>query len=224
MPGLEKNKLFSTLNGNELQMLRSVLQHRSYAAGQHIFQEGDEGNGIYVIVDGQVQISAMVGANERGVLARLGPGDFFGEMAVLDNEPRSGTATAGVQTEVYFIPREKLLEMLEKSPRLAVKLVREFSLRMRDFNRQYIREVLEAERLALVGRFARSIVHDFKNPLNVIGLAAELVTREKTTPAERVLAKVRICKQVDRLSNMINELLDFTRGSQNPAVLALANY
>src|SRR5204862_5864664 len=102
--------------------------------------------------------------------------------------------------------------------------VREFSLRLRDFNRQYIREVLEAERLALVGRFARSIVHDFKTPLNVIGLAAELVARGQTTPADRELAKTRICKQVDRLSNMINELLDFTRGSQSPAILASANY
>ena len=81
------------------------------------------------------------------------------------NEPRSASATAEEPTVTRFIPRADLLGILENSPRLAVNLVREFSLRLRDFNRQYIREVLEAERLALVGRFARSIVHDFKNPL-----------------------------------------------------------
>src|SRR5438094_7237537 len=145
-------------------------------------------------------------------------------MAVLDNEPRSASATAEEPTVTRFIPRADLLGILENSPRLAVKLVREFSLRMRDFNRQYIREVLEAERLALVGRFARSIVHDFKNPLNVISLAAELAARDAASPAMRQTAKIRICKQVDRLSNMINELLDFTRGSQSAAVLAPTNY
>jgi signal transduction histidine kinase len=114
--------------------------------------------------------------------------------------------------------------MLESSPKLAVSLVREFSLKMRDFNRQYIREVLQAERLTLVGRFARSIVHDFKNPLNIIGIAAELACMESATPAMRNATKSRICKQVDRLSNMINELLEFTRGTQTSIVLAETNY
>src|SRR4030095_6321680 len=95
---------------------------------------------------------------------------------------------------------------------------------MRDFNKQFIREVLEAERLALVGRFARSIVHDFKNPLAVISVAAGRAGGGAAPPADRETQKSRICKQVDRLSNMINELLDFTRGSQNPAVLASTNY
>lgn len=224
MSNLESNRLFSSLNESELAMLSAFQQRRSYLAGQHIFQEGGDGDGIYVIVEGQVQISAVVGPSERGVLARLGPGEFFGEMAVLDNEPRSATATAETAVIVDFIPRERLLEMLEKSPRLAVRLVREFSLRLRDFNRQYIREVLQAERLSLVGRFARSIVHDFKNPLNIIGLAAEMMKMEKIDIKIRDAAAERIVKQVARLSNMINEILDFTRGSQNPLVLANVNY
>jgi len=224
LDALQTSKLFGGSSAVELEALRKAAQIRQFAGGERIFAEGQAGDGIYIIESGRVQISALIDQEQRRILSRLGPGEFFGEMAVLDNEPRSASATAEEPTVTRFIPRADLLGILENSPRLAVNLVREFSLRLRDFNRQYIREVLEAERLALVGRFARSIVHDFKNPLNVIGLAAELVTREKTTSAERELAKVRICKQVDRLSNMINELLDFTRGSQNPAVLALANY
>ena len=205
-------------------MLQAATQMRPFATGLQIFAEGDNGDGLYVIESGRVQITALVGQDQRRILSRLGPGDVFGEMAVLDSAPRSATAIAEEDTLAGFIPRDEVLRVLQKSPRLAVSMMREFSFRMRDFNRQYVREVIEAERLALVGRFARSIVHDFKNPLNVISLAAELVARDNASGPMRQTAKTRICKQVERLSNMISELLDFTRGSQSTAVLAPTNY
>ena len=194
MASLNESKLFSALQPEELDFLRTAAEERSYPAEAAIFQEGDEGDGIYVVGEGEVRISALITQNERRVLTRVGPGDFFGEMAVLDSETRSATATAERQTLAWFIPREKLLELLERSPRLAVSLVREFSLRMRDFNRQYVQEVLQAERLTVVGRFARSIVHDFKNPLNIIGLAAELMEMEGAPASLRQSASGRIRK------------------------------
>lgn len=221
---LGTSRLFSGVLAEELQALEQTAELRAFKAGSAIFKEGDAGDGIYVIVEGIVQISALVNDKERRALSRLGPTDFFGEMAVLDNEPRSATALAETEVKVYFIPRTELLEMLGRSPQLAVSLVREFSLRMRDFNRQYISEVLQAERLTLVGRFARSIVHDFKNPLNVIGISAEMAAMENSTPEIREAAKNRIRKQVNRLSTMITELLEFTRGSQTSIILAETDY
>ena len=138
--------------------LEQTAQLNTYKAGRHVFQEGDPGDGLYIIVEGKVQITCLVGQDQRRVLSRLGAGDFFGEMAVLDNQPRSATATAEIDTQVYFILRDDLLKILARSPSLAVSLVKEFSLRMRDFNHQYTQEALQAERLTLVGRFARSIV------------------------------------------------------------------
>ncbi len=217
-------KQFSNLLAEELQSLAQTAEVRFYKAGQPVFQEGDPGDGIYVVLEGAVQVSALVGQNERRVLSRIEKGDFFGEMAVLDEEPRSATATAETDTRAFFIRRDNLLNVLEHSPKLAVSLVREFSLRMREFNRHYIEEVLQAERLTLVGRFARSIVHDFKNPLNVISLASEMVNMDGATPEMRKNAAYRIRRQVDRLSNMINELLEFTRGSQAAVVLAGTDY
>ena len=114
--------------------------------------------------------------------------------------------------------------LVERSPALALGLLREISHRLREFNRQYLREVIQAERLALVGRFARSIVHDLKNPLNIIGLTAELAGMEQAPPEMRQQARDRIRKQVDRISEMINEVLDFTQGSQSDFVLAPADY
>src|SRR5690606_30070637 len=121
---------------------------------------------------------------------------------------------ADKQTEVYFISREELLRILESIPKLSAFFVHEISQRLRDFNAQYVREVLQSERLALVGRFASSIVHDLKNPLNIIGISSEMAGDEKATPEVRLNSKNRIRKQVERISNMANELLEFARGSQ----------
>jgi len=221
---LKASKLFSGMDAEELPALERAARLQTYQAGRNIFQEGDPGDGLYVIVEGKVQITFLVGQDQRRVLSRLGPGDFFGEMAVLDNHPRSATATAETDTQVYFIRRDDLQHVLASSPALAVSLVKEFSLRMREFNQRYTQEVLQAERLTLVGRFARSIVHDFKNPLNIIGISAEMAALDRATPDMREAAKTRIRKQIERLSDMINELLEFTRGSSAAVVLARTNY
>jgi signal transduction histidine kinase len=221
---LKTSKLFSGMVASELDILEHTAQVKAYKAGRNIFQEGDPGDGLYLILEGKVQITCLLGQDQRTVLSQLGAGDFFGEMAVLDNQPRSATATAETDTKVYFILRDDLLKVLEHSPSLAANLVREFSLRMRDFNHQYTREVLQAERLTLVGRFARSIVHDLKNPLNIIGISAEMAAMDNATREDRCAARDRIRKQIDRLSDMINELLEFTRGSSATVVLAKSSY
>jgi signal transduction histidine kinase len=158
------------------------------------------------------------------VLSTLGPGEFFGEMAVLDEQSRSATALAETAVQAYFLPRDEMLRALENNPRLAVRLVREFSLRLRDFNHRYTQEVLQAERLTLVGKFARTIVHDFKNPLNIIGISADMAAMENATLEMRQTSRARIRRQVDRMSNMISELLEFTRGSGPTVVLGRVDY
>ena len=221
---LGSTKLFSGLAPNEFDRVRSVAREISFAPNQQIFKEGDPGDGIYIVKYGLVQISAVLNVGERVVLTRLGSGELFGEMAVLDQNPRSATAMAEQQTEVYFISRDELLQLLECIPKLSACFVREISRRLRDFNGQYIREVLQAERLALVGRFASSIVHDLKNPLNIIGLAAEMAGAETASPEIRTTSKKRIAKQVQRISDMVNELLEFARGSQPSMELAKTDY
>jgi len=224
MVAIESTKLFGGLSEPDLDLLRGSMEVREFPHDHVIFKEGDAGDGMYMVRSGEIQISAVIGEGDRKPLARLGPGDYFGEMAVIDNEPRSASAVTQGETSVYYWPREAILKLLEQSPMLAVRLIREFSHRMREFNKRFVDEALQAERLTMVGRFARSIVHDFKNPLNVIGLAAEMAGMDRATPAMRNNSVMRIRKQVDRLSRMTNELLEFTRGSQNPIVLAQTNF
>jgi signal transduction histidine kinase len=224
MVTLEACKLFCELTPVELGALRRITREQSFSTGQEIFKEGDKGDGVYVVKEGTVEISGLVGQDVRLVFSQVAPGEVFGEMAVIENKPRSAWAVARQPTTVYFIPRAEMLGLVERSPVLALALLRGISHRLREFNQQYLREVLQAERLAVVGRFARSIVHDLKNPLNIIGLTAEMAGMEKVAPEMRQQARDRIRKQVDRISELISEILDFTQGSQSDFVLAPADY
>ena len=215
---------FAQLLTAELETLKRTARILEFQAGEVIFHHGDPGAGLYLVEAGTVEISAPVGGHEKRVLSQIGAGAFFGEMAVLDHEPRSATATALTATTASFIPSEEMWRALEQSPRLLLSLVREFSQRMRETDRRLIEEVIQSERLGLVGRFAQSIVHDFKNPLNMIGFAADAAAVDDAPPELRAEAKVIIRKQVDRMANMIGELLEFTRGTAATVRLQPVNY
>ncbi|HEY3862252.1 MAG TPA: cyclic nucleotide-binding domain-containing protein [Verrucomicrobiae bacterium] len=224
MVELESNKLFCQLLPAELENLRGAAREMTFPPRKVIFNQGDPGDGIYFVKEGIVQISTTIRSGDSKVLSMIEPGDLFGEMAVLDSDPRSATAVADQTATVYFISRPELIKLIERMPRLAAALVREISRRLRTFNDQYVREVFEAERLQLVGRFASSIVHDLKNPLNIIGISADMACMPSSTPESRQVAKVRIRKQVERISSMVNELLEFAQGHHSDFVLAQLSY
>ncbi len=221
---LEDSRFCRHLTPAELQVVRKHTVSRSIAAGEVIFHEGDGGDGLYVIHSGLIQIAARSAPEHLHVLSRMEPGDYFGEMAVFDGGTRSATASALENSELTFVPTEAVLELLQHSPLLAASLVRDASLRMREFNRRFLQESLKAERLQLVERLARTIVHDFRNPLNVIGIAADLAAGDTASPDARRSARDRIRKQVEVLNRMMQELLDFARSVPTNAVLPKVNY
>ena len=221
---LEASKLFSQVNPADLSALRQSVREQTFTPGQEIFKEGDAGDGVYLVTEGLVEISGLVGENVRHVFFQVGPGDIFGEMSVLDDKPRSAGAVARKETTACFIPRAGMLELVGRSPALALALLREISHRLREFNRQYLSEALQAERLAVIGRFSRSIVHDLKNPLNIIGISAEMAGMEQATAEVRHQAMLRIRKQVERISDLIGEILEFTQSSPSAFVLASTDY
>lgn len=221
---LESFNLFSLLSAEELDRLRGVSQEVNFPAGREIFREGDKGDGLYLVRAGLVQISAVVGQSDRQVISKLGPGEMFGEMAVLDSQPRSASAAAEETTDVYFLPREPVLAMLRGSPDTCLRMMQEITRRLREFNHQYVRRVIQAERMALVGRFASSIMHDLKNPLTIIGIAADLACQESATTENRQLYQGRIRKQVARINSMVTEVMEFTRGGTGRLALAPTDY
>jgi signal transduction histidine kinase len=218
MVSLKAKKRGGVLSAS-LRALAPGAKTRAFAPRQVIFSAGDAGDGFYLVVSGRVQISAIVGPKESRVLATIGVGDFFGEMAVVDDAPRSATATAEVYTRALFIERAKLLKLLRRRPGLALSIIREFSARMRNLNQKYVEEIVQAERLAVIGRFATTIVHDFKAPLAVIGLATDLACSRGSRWTQRKKLRVMVARQTERMKTMLQELIDFTRPSEHPPKL-----
>lgn len=221
MVTLETIPLFRHLKPAEFQALHLIVQERKLAAGQEIFHEGTPGDGVYFVKDGLVEIFSDKGGHR--IFSRLGPGEIFGEMAVIDLQPRSATASAAQASEVYFVPRDKMLAFIERSPALAFALLQQISQRLREFNLQHLREILESERLAAVGNFARSIVHDLKNPLSIIGLSVGMLSNSSLNPESRAQILSRASRQVQRINNLVSDILTFT-DSRRDAGLQKGNF
>jgi len=124
---LKSAPVFERVSGEDLAALARVAEVETYAAGQAVFREGDLGDALYVLVRGKVTIT---GGGER--LATLGPGEAFGEMAVLDEAPRSGTALAEEETEVLRIGSEEFYEILHEQVEIAEGVIRMLTRRLRD--------------------------------------------------------------------------------------------
>ena len=216
--------LFRELDPKELQALRDIAEERVFAAGTRIFSENDPGDGVYVIRDGLVEIAHLVGGQTQCIFSKFGPGEIFGEMAVIEDRPRSATTTAVKETRVYFIPRDQMIALLRRSPALSLKLLQEISRRLRDFNHQHLREIVEAERLSALGTFARSIVHDLKNPLTVIGMATEIMAAPKTAPERRLEAYDRVKRQIAAITELVGDILDFTQSVPVAREFAMVSY
>lgn len=105
-------------------------QTRSFEAGSVIFEEGELGTEMYIVLTGMVEILQRRG-DEVSVLSVLEQGDFFGEMALLDDLPRSATARAAEKIELVAINRSTFVQMLRSNPEIAVRMIRKLSGRLR---------------------------------------------------------------------------------------------
>lgn len=129
---LARVDLFSTLSKRELQTLAKSCQERSYKAGKVIFSQGDTGVGLYVIKNGRVRITIATdpdkAEDEVGV---YGPGDVLGEMALLDDLPRSASVTAIEDVTALLLPVWEFRSILQSHPDIAIKLLGVLSRRLR---------------------------------------------------------------------------------------------
>jgi ATP/ADP translocase/HEAT repeat protein len=126
---LRATAMFAKLRGDDLAPLAHVAEVVSYAAGDIIFDEGEAGDALFVVVRGMVAISK----GER-ILTRLGPSETFGEMSVLDEQPRSANARALVDSELLRIGSEEFAELLHEQVEIAEGVIRVLSKRLRETN------------------------------------------------------------------------------------------
>ncbi len=124
--------LFAGMDDAELEQLTSRLKRRSFVAGQTIFFQGDPGDALYIIESGQVRIYVHGEDGQEVSVVLYGPGDLFGELSLLDRQPRSATATAMEDTALLVMSADDFYRHLRSSHQLALNLMLALSTRLRE--------------------------------------------------------------------------------------------
>ncbi|MEG8947156.1 cyclic nucleotide-binding domain-containing protein [Rosettibacter firmus] len=133
---------FKDLTNKNFKNLLKLFHNRVYSVNEYIFYQNDPGIGLYIIINGEVLITFEVENNERFDLAHLTRGDFFGELALLDNEKRSASAIALKESQIAVIFKPDLDEFIESYPLDGIKILKGISQiisrRLRNLNLDYI--------------------------------------------------------------------------------------
>jgi CRP/FNR family transcriptional regulator, cyclic AMP receptor protein len=128
---LERNRLFRGLSAATVQQISALAVRRFYEDGAIVFSQGDPGDALYGVVTGRIRISASTREGKEMFLNIMEPGDTFGEIALLDGNPRTATASATSTCELMIIPRAQFLALLQREPALAIHLLQLLCQRIR---------------------------------------------------------------------------------------------
>ncbi|HCV43312.1 MAG TPA: cyclic nucleotide-binding domain-containing protein [Bacteroidetes bacterium] len=112
--------LFDGLTSRELSAVERILHRRTYRSEETIFRQGEPGVGMYIIIEGRVAVVAEPGSR---TLAQLQTGEFFGELALLDDSPRSASAIAQEECRMLGFFQPDLFGLIDRNPHLGVKIV-----------------------------------------------------------------------------------------------------
>jgi CRP-like cAMP-binding protein len=135
---LAKYPPFKSFDGNDLEALGSVGEEKAVRKDELVFDEDSKGDSMYVIKSGAVKIIKKV-KNQENTIAMLNPGEFFGEMALLDGQPRSAAVKTTADSEVFMITLDGYQKLRKDKPHTALKLmdiiIKVLSNRLRQANK-----------------------------------------------------------------------------------------
>ncbi len=126
--------LFTALDDASAVSLRASMDSVKIAKGSILFAEGDEGDHLYVIVEGKVKLGTSSGDGRENLLSILGPGEMFGELSLFDPNPRTSTATAVTDAKLLSLGQAKLIPCLADHPPVALHLLAALAQRLRRTN------------------------------------------------------------------------------------------
>ena len=163
---LHQVSLFSDLSDMDLRELESVVRERSFRKNEVIFHAQEPGNALFVIKRGRVKISMDDRGGREIILRILEAGDFFGEMSLLDGEPRSATVTSLEPCQALILFREQFLRFIPRHPEVVMKMLTALSRRLRKADEKISRLVF-ADAYEKVASVLMDIIEERKIPLNV---------------------------------------------------------
>lgn len=119
---LGASSLFCSLSKKELRSLATLANQRSYQEGEFVFRKGQPGAAMFIIKSGQVNVIDHAKDNRDIIIATLNPDDFFGELALLDDSPRSASALVTAQAEIYAFSRTDMESLFTSFPQMGMQI------------------------------------------------------------------------------------------------------
>jgi CRP-like cAMP-binding protein len=130
--------LLAKLPRDDLRELASIARVQHFRPGAVVFRQGEPGDSLHVIVEGSVRIDVVAPGGNETTMAILGPGECFGELAILDGRPRSANAVANQATRTLVVTRSDFIHWLADKPKSALLLLETLSLRLRSTNEAFV--------------------------------------------------------------------------------------
>jgi CRP/FNR family cyclic AMP-dependent transcriptional regulator len=151
---LRKHPIFCDLDANAFDQLGRYAKPATLKRGATIFSKGDPGNSLIAVISGTVKISISSPDGRSAILNLIGPGEIFGEVAVLDGQARTADATANSNCEIFVIDRREFLPFVRSQPALAMKFIELLCTRLR-WTSDQVEEVILQD---LPGRLASALI------------------------------------------------------------------
>src|ERR1700737_4924514 len=185
---LRQHSIFSDLDPEALDQLCRYAKHTTVKRGAAICSKGDPGNSLFAVISGTVKISTSSADGRSAIFNLIGPGEIFGEVALLDGLARTADATANTNCEIYVIDRRDFIPFVRSQPALAMKLIELLCTRLRWTSDQVEEVILQN----LPGRLASALLR--------------LTEKHKLAPGGRTIAITQ---------REISEMVGMTRESIN---------
>jgi signal transduction histidine kinase len=162
--------LFSELSDDDLTLLEQASRHVRLTAGEILMQEGSPGGSLYVIIDGEFEITKRTGPGDL-VIAVRGPGEVIGEMSLLDRSPRTATVRALGASHLLEIDQAAFRRLIESSPAATISILHTITSRLRHTESM----LRQSETLTALGTLAAGLAHELNNPAAALKRSAAAV-------------------------------------------------
>lgn len=224
---------YHTMTDASLRKILALCTEKQYDKGSVVFFEDTPGDCFFVILDGEVEIWKRYGQTDEILLGVSGSGQPVGEMALIDNQPRSATVRARSSVNLLVIQAGDFNNLLSTENSICVTLLRSVTLMVRRSNQSHIAdldrqnrelasayaelksvqdELLNRERLSVVGRFSSLILHDIRNPLSALKSRIDLLQLNRDDPDYFTQSISKINSDISRMETLAAEFLDYARG------------
>jgi CRP-like cAMP-binding protein len=157
---LKRVPLFSELSRDELERISRVSVARAFPAGVRVFHEGDHSDACYLVRKGDLRVTREHPDGRAIALATLGPGDLFGELAMLDGEARSASVETLTDSELLALPAADVRRLLADHPEISVKLIAALVKRLRETNERVARQSFQTVPSRVAGVLTQLIAEE----------------------------------------------------------------